>query len=118
MGDHKTTKSLKYRKRRLDNDIQAILYAFALKKYVMNWNYVETVGEHITYKLHVTLVPEQVEEQFVKLVLAPAREIVLARESGKRMMEHEPTTAACGMFVGCPWRDVCKLTFRDYLVKK
>lgn len=113
IGDHKTTKNLKYALKDLSTNVQAMLYAFALKKYELHWNYVSTE----TFKvraLHQTVSPEQVESFFLENILPHARAIELARSSGKGMLDLDPTPRSCGMYGGCPFRDICKLKLSDY----
>jgi hypothetical protein len=112
VGDFKTTKDFKWRKKEaaLRKDPQAVIYAMwamlttGSRVVDLVWLYFRTVGTPVVQPTYVRVTAEEITPRFLELD-AIAQEIVATKRAGTRALDLPPSPMSCGKFGGCPYQD-------------
>lgn len=129
VGDFKTTSDLKYAKTSEDlaTDTQAMLYAYeaylrnpTAKGVTLEWLYAKTdkkptlnIRPRKTQKVHLNVLKEDTEMFMVELNSVAKEILKLYDEPNRKNALKNP--GHCRAYNGCPYLDICDLTFEESL---
>lgn len=125
IGDHKTTKSIKWVKTatQLKHDIQLLTYAYAAyheikpEEVEVELIYYKTTGQYISMSVKALVSWKDIEENWQKL--GPIASEMAAKVNDEEPTNCKPNTDACGDYGGCYHQDKCPFSPKNskYLQK-
>lgn len=130
VSDHKTTSNLSWAKtpEALENDVQAMLYAYELaqqrpdaSELDLVWTYYQTRGGRSAKRVHLRVLPSHAERMFdaIETITTDMAEYEARAEAleGERLdvvnQVVPPNPGACSAFGGCDHSAICQLTTKE-----